>query len=224
MNVIGDIAGRFDELMLLLDKMPKSDFTVYVGDLNDRGPKSKEVIEHVMNSPESYCAQSNHGDMMVDFYDGIKRYSSEDFLKNGGTATLKSYDCGLHNGDIRAMVKEFRSKVPESHINWLRDLPYYYENGKVFVSHAAKDPTRSLDSVCTNYIESIYYNILWNRGEPGKMDGKLQIMGHNSHWSLKRFGVYNNPYAMCIDGSKDNMLTGLHVPTLTIYQQEYLSE
>lgn len=221
MNIIGDIAGRYDELKLLLAKMPQEK-TIYVGDLNDRGPKSREVIEFVMNDPNAICLQSNHGDMMVDFYDGIKRYHIEDFLRNGGTATCASYDVGLHGGHLKAILAEFRNKVPQEHIEWLRNLPYYYEDDKLFVSHAAKNPVYPLEKVCDNSPESYYYNIIWNRGEPREIKGKLQVMGHNSHWSLKRFGTYNNPWAMCIDDSRHNNLTGLHVPTLTIYQQEYL--
>jgi hypothetical protein len=220
-NVIGDVAGRYDELMLLLKKMPKADLTVFVGDLNDRGSQSKEVIEYVMNAPNTLCLQSNHGDMMVDFHDGIKLYHVEDFLRNGGTATCASYDVGLHNGDLRKIITEFRDKVPKEHIEWLRNLPYYYEDEHLFISHAAKDPTKSLEKVCTNSPESYRYNIIWNRGGPREMKGKLQVMGHNSHWGLKRFGTYDNPWAMCIDGSRKDMLTGLHVPTLGIYQEEY---
>jgi len=32
-NIIGDIAGRYDELMLLIEKMPKADLIISVGDL-----------------------------------------------------------------------------------------------------------------------------------------------------------------------------------------------
>lgn len=222
MNIIGDIAGRYDELQLLLAKMPKVDKTIYVGDLNDRGPKSKEVIEYVKNDPNSLCLHSNHGDMMVDFYDGIKNYHAEDFIRNGGGATIKSYDVGLHNGDLRAIIKDFRNKVPQEHIEWLRNLPYFYEDDKLFVSHAAKNPVFSVEQISSNTPDSMDYNLLWNRGQPREIPGKLQVMGHNSHWGLKRFGTYDNPWAMCIDGSRGNALTGLHVPTLTIYQQEYL--
>ena len=66
-NIIGDIAGRFDELMLLLAKMPEADKVILVGDMVDRGPKSKEVIEWAMNNPNVIAIKGNHEDMMVDF-------------------------------------------------------------------------------------------------------------------------------------------------------------
>lgn len=220
-NVIADVAGRYDELKLLLAKMPKADLTVFVGDLNDRGSQSKEVIDYVMNAPNTLCLQSNHGDMMVDFYDGVKRYHVEDFLRNGGTSTCASYDVGLHNGDLRAIVKEFRAKVPKAHIDFLRDCPYYYEDDNLFISHAAKNPNFSLEDVCTNTPESYRYNIIWNRDKPREIEGKLQVMGHNSQFGLRRWGTYSSPYAMCIDGSAKKVLTGLHCPTLGIFQQDY---
>ena len=50
-NIIGDIAGRFDELMLLLAKMPESDKVILLGDMVDRGSQSKQVIEWAMTNP-----------------------------------------------------------------------------------------------------------------------------------------------------------------------------
>lgn len=44
-NIIADVAGRFDELMELLGKMPAASLTLGVGDLVDRGPKSRQVID-----------------------------------------------------------------------------------------------------------------------------------------------------------------------------------
>jgi len=224
MNIIADVAGRYDELMLLLNQMPKSDLTIYVGDLNDRGPKSKQVIEYVMSEPNSICLNSNHGDMFVDFYEGIHRYYRDDFLRNGGITTLKSYGCGLQDGDLQKIVDEVQDNVPKKHIDWLKNLPYYYENDNVFISHAAKNPTFPLDSLCVNDPKSIYYNLLWNRGEPGKIEGKLQIMGHNSHWGIKKFGNPDKPWAICIDGSRKNRLTGLHLTDLSLYHQDYLKD
>ena len=69
-NIIGDIAGRYDELMLLLAKMPEADLIVSVGDMVDRGPKSKEVIEFFMTNPKAYAIYGNHESMMYEHLTG----------------------------------------------------------------------------------------------------------------------------------------------------------
>jgi Calcineurin-like phosphoesterase len=68
--IIGDIHGCFDELLALEDaarelasKEGASAFFVSVGDLVDRGPKVREVVEHVMNGVVSgthACVGGNH--------------------------------------------------------------------------------------------------------------------------------------------------------------------
>src|ERR1035437_4526340 len=96
MNIIADVGGQFKALKKLLSIMPKG-LTVLVGDLNDRGPMSKQVIELAMSSPDIITLQSNHGDMFVDFVltqtdpDYSPRYIFEAFYKQGGLETLISY-------------------------------------------------------------------------------------------------------------------------------------
>ena len=50
MNIIGDIAGEFDALIELVKRMPDEDILL-VGDLVDRGPKSLQVIEWAIDTP-----------------------------------------------------------------------------------------------------------------------------------------------------------------------------
>ncbi|MHA2279526.1 MAG: RNA ligase [Promethearchaeota archaeon] len=60
--VVGDIHGCFDEFMELLNQcgwMP-SNFVISVGDLMDRGPKSREVVEWFLDRPNTYIVEGNH--------------------------------------------------------------------------------------------------------------------------------------------------------------------
>jgi len=228
MNIICDVAGRFDELMRLVKKMPDEEF-LFVGDLNDRGPQSKEVIEWVMKNGK--CLQSNHGDMFVDFYERVVegkkgRYGGDLFLWNGGGPTLKSYGIGEENfeGPIlsNTMKEEMEKKIPKEHIEYLKNLPYYHKSKGLFASHAAKAVKRKLKDVCHNRMDSFSPdNIIWNRGLPGPMEDRIQILGHNSHWGLKYFGTMDKPWAICIDTTRTDTLTGINFPTLDIYQEEY---
>ena len=61
--VIGDIHGCFDELIELLElikqdaaqQSSRPKHVVFLGDLMDRGPKSKEVIEHLLSYKPNFA-------------------------------------------------------------------------------------------------------------------------------------------------------------------------
>ena len=72
--IIGDVHGEFDSLRLLTDKLPKDSNLIFVGDLVDRGKKSKEVVEFV-KSNNYLCVLGNHEKMMIDY----------------GTSVIKNY-------------------------------------------------------------------------------------------------------------------------------------
>lgn len=83
-DIIGDVHGCFDELKELLEKLgytiefdsaahaymvtpPTNHKAVFVGDLVDRGPKSPEVLQLVMDMVEAkqaYCVSGNHDDKL----------------------------------------------------------------------------------------------------------------------------------------------------------------
>jgi len=70
-DIIGDVHGCFDELIELLDKLgyqrgndhPQGRKAVFLGDLVDRGPKTPEVLRHVMDmvaAGTAICVPGNH--------------------------------------------------------------------------------------------------------------------------------------------------------------------
>jgi hypothetical protein len=92
-------------------------------------------------------------------------------------------------------------------------------------------------------------SIIWNRVVPRKahkdLGGRINIFGHNSLEKIKIYSpkypqgikidtseelqshVYdpdpeNQVYAICIDTCRAKKLTGIHLPTMTIYEQEYI--
>lgn len=150
-NIIGDIAGRFDELMLLLPRMPKADKIILVGDLIDRGPKSREVIEWAMNNSEVITIKGNHEHMMVDCYLNTGIYAPRIWEENGGDKTQESYD----------------QYIPESHIYWMKDLPIFFEDEGLYVSHAPWDGSFQLGKFKPEKEE----HLIWNRNPPKDRKG-----------------------------------------------------
>src|ERR1035437_3790153 len=116
-NIISDIAGRYNELQKLISIMPPAEKIILVGDLMDRGPDSKKVIEWAMTTPNVITLKGNHEAMMVEAAEG----NTMDHLYNGGKATLESYGA-THPWDY-----------PEKHINWIRQLPLSFQDEGLFI-------------------------------------------------------------------------------------------
>lgn len=204
LNIIADIAGRYNELMKLLAVMPKADKIVLVGDLVDRGPDSKKVVQWAMKGEHEgtpvITLKGNHEDMMVaSFHDAYPI----DHVRNGGGATLKSYGV------------QFPSDYPESHIKWMNELPIFFkdEESKLFVSHAPwigdKLPDDQKGPLGWEHM------VIWNRNPPQEIEGWFQVFGHNHR--KEKF----DDYAICIDNCAQNVLTGLHWPTKALYEVPY---
>lgn len=160
-NIFGDIAGNFKTFEALLKKMPEGR-VITLGDVNDRGPRSKEMIQWLMEN-KSESLMGNHEHMFVDFYDyivsGKKFYQKNIWLDegNGGQDTLKSYGVTIDGiEEVKFIDKKDRSKwmqafeiseknkdqikalIPKKHIDWLRERPYFIEVDNLLLTHAPK--------------------------------------------------------------------------------------
>lgn len=141
MIVIGDVHGEFDSLMKLLDILPQTDNLCFVGDLIDRGPKSKDVVDFVFKNDHS-CVMGNHEDLATG-----NDWST--WAINGALQTLKSYSPEKSDYDV------FRE---HEHFDWLCNLPLFCEwtrddGQKFIISH----------SFAYNGMETMTDEILWAR-------------------------------------------------------------
>ena len=192
--IIGDVAGQFDALQELVEG---HDDIILVGDLVDRGPKSKEVVEWAMQTKRVNAVYGNHEDMLIDFYEDTYNYDPTIWLNNGGYATLVSYGLEVTESYLRdtgILRRCTRELIPKEQIEFLKSLPNRIEFEDVIITHAPKpedNPSRR--------------DWIWNREDPIPGD-TWQIFGHNSHW-----GVVFDEEGMwaCIDGSASEKLTGL---------------
>lgn len=207
--VIADIAGEYKTFLALLDKMPKG-YILSVGDVNDRGSQSKEVIEWFMKAEKEGTGESllgNHETFIWDTYESSPfHYSPGVWQMNGGNATLKS----------------FGGTIPREVIEWIKTLKtekvLIIEDKTYLISHAFKIQRGEEEE---DLIEP--FDVVWNRRQPEPFDEyDVQIAGHNSQFGLKYWVLPNKKQAICIDTSASKKLTGIHLPTMKIYQQEYL--
>lgn len=205
MNIIGDVAGNYETLMALVAKMPK-DTVVSVGDMVDRGPKSKQVLEWFKENGKAIIG--NHEHMLIDAYDGTRKYESGIWLTNGGVRTLTSF--GLAPNEIH--------KMPEDIINWLKSLPYYIETDDFYITHAAL-PTQTPERSLVN--DEYKLDMVWNRFKPLRCK-KYNIFGHNHVENVTTYRDAAGEFAVCIDTDWSGVLTGIHIPSMEVFTQEYI--
>ncbi|HEV7318666.1 MAG TPA: metallophosphoesterase family protein [Ensifer sp.] len=132
---VGDVHGCLDQLRALLDEIEayaSSGRVIFLGDLIDRGPDSRGVVELIMAGPTRagwtwLTLKGNHEVMLWGASSGDS--DVDWWLMNGGQETLVSY-----NGT-----------VPGRHLKWMRDLPsILVEQYRIFV-HAGVDETLPLE-------------------------------------------------------------------------------
>jgi len=187
---IGDIHGRADLLQrihdIILDDAAEANSNVelsviYLGDYVDRGMRSREVMDLLINNPlpglKAVHLRGNHDQKMLNFLDNPQRGAS--WLNVGGGATVYSYGIRVPR-DILATKRlahirdELRQRLPDSHIRFLKGLKSSLMVGDYFFTHAGIDPGRVLDSQKTE-------DMVWGHEKFLGSDaayGKIIVHGH----------------------------------------------
>lgn len=147
---ISDIHGEYEKLVSVLDKVcpNKNDTIVFMGDYIDRGSKSREVVDKIIDM-QNYCncvyLIGSHEYAML--HAKIDDYYNYLFWNYGGDATAKSYG----NFD----------NIMNIHGEFFQSLKPYYLTDKYLFIHAGLRTGVSLeDQDLTDmvYIRSEFYN------------------------------------------------------------------
>lgn len=154
---IGDVHGRVDLLDRLLGKIDadseargKADcWTIFLGDLINRGPDSRAVLERGMALARSKRAciflLGNHEEMLLRLWRGESRVAGG-FLNFGGDKTLISYGLGeaeaaaLSHKSVEEIVQIVRRLIPEVHIRFLERFGNLCRFGDYVFVHAGVRP------------------------------------------------------------------------------------
>jgi serine/threonine protein phosphatase 1 len=224
--ILTDIHGMWHTLQALLAKVTASigpDYDIYLlGDLVDRGPRSKEVVEWAMQN-KIPCVTGNHEDLLLAYSEhgnqGYKakctrEYDYNVWLDNGGDVALDSWD----------------GTVPKDVLDWIAALPPYIildqgaGNRKLFLSHTGY----GLDADKKNWLRTLWGRYPTNgdfvyeegTGE-AKDDGFYRIFGHTP----ARKPVITDTYAMIDTGAAytnrgHGVMTAMVWPSKEIIQQE----
>lgn len=251
MYIIGDVHGCFDTLQGLLSQLPdwETKRVAFVGDLIDRGPKSRQVVEFVKSLVEkgiADCVKGNHEDMMVDY--GSNGYNAM-WIGNGGQQCLDSY---FEKPDITHPSRDpesdeyvpglylkgiFNQEVFNQHCDWMDLLPVYLEypelkrDGRYLVvshSHATVVWDEVLKGDEANW-DIVHNAMLW--GRPRKFKRRHQehniynIIGHTPREKARVRSFYTNVDSGCfwkkeMRLNKYGHLTAIDFPSMTLYTQD----
>jgi len=193
---IGDVHGELDKLeavhrLIRADRVRMRDAVapaVHVGDLCDRGPDTKGVLDFLLAGRDRgepwVVLKGNHEAMMSDFLDGGPG-SAWLIPQNGGPATLASYGvAGLGVVQHDALREAARARIPERHRDFLRALPASFRQGDLYVCHAGIRPGVPLDAQREQ-------DLLWIR-DPFLMStadhGPLIVHGHTPVDAVTHYG------------------------------------
>ena len=196
--IIGDVHGEFDMLMALVDKLPKDAKLIFVGDLLNRGAKSREVIEFVRNHAFG-VVQGNHETYILDngnfFLESIEEYrkdKSKNFWSRlNGTEVLRSYgllteeiDDEVYLVDNPIMIEKLKDDL-----EWIDSLPCYLELGRfegydlpIVVTHGSTGEYWHLKDENLKEFRAISQS---NRNPPSENSPIFNIYGHVIHSEVK---------------------------------------
>jgi len=230
MIIVGDVHGCLKTLKALLAKAPADD-VCFVGDLIDRGPKSVETVQYVMDNGWATCL-GNHEHMFLHWLGIEGRFG--DRVPPVDRYDYRQKDIWQQNGGDPTW------EFTQAQIDWIAAMPLYLEypdlktaKGRhLFVSHAAIMPSPpkylpySHDASLANAIspnKPMADRIFWYRGRPEKDPTRFYVFGHTPEVRPSVFERYAMIDTGCVyykRSKKLKMLTALQFPSMQLFSQE----
>jgi serine/threonine protein phosphatase 1 len=188
--VISDIHGNNELFRRTLKAvgLKKVDKLIVLGDLIDRGPDSKGVLDTIIllleNGFDVECLVGNHEQMFLDAY--LNTNNLNKWLFNGGDKTLLSF------------LTNSIEKIPSKYLNLIKGFKYFIEEDSFILVHAAlnmtiENPFTDKDALLWERNATKYLNEKWL--------GKRQLIhGHNPESSFEiSDAIEKNKCVICID-------------------------
>ena len=225
--ILGDIHGCSNALQRLLDALPDDIEQIYsVGDLVDRGPDSKGVVQLCMDN-NIKAVRGNHEDMFLDFLDGSEEYDEGIFEMNGGDKTIRSY--GGESYEVPDMYGSYyissECTIPDDHREYLESMPIFIETDDFILSHAGIHPMRATGDFGVgkwdDESDKSNMDLMWNRDALAVMD-KIQVVGHTPAREVQYVKRLDELAAINIDTAcgkiESAKLTAIIMPSREIIQ------
>ncbi len=205
---IGDIHGRLDLLDQLLSaverdaerRSARKTLLVFLGDLIDRGPDSRGVVERLRTYRhprlQSYVLAGNHEEVLLRVLAGERGILSG-WLKFGGAECLKSYGidpaslAGRPEADALGAIKQ---AIPEAHSTFIAGLADTLRFGDYLFVHAGIRPQLDLALQSQSDLRWIRSPFLEHEGD----HGFVVVHGHSISAAVEersnRIGIDTGAY------------------------------
>ena len=198
---IGDIHGHLDKLEEAITNIDrdggKDAHVIFLGDLVDRGPDSKAVIDFAMNG----LAQGRNWTVLTGNHDRMFRYFLEPsprvdmrlrpelfwlHERLGGMDTLASYGLEFSpEARLSEIHAAARAAVPQTHADFLSSLPYYALHGELLFVHAGIKPGVALEDQSND-------DLCWIRDEFLSFEAKHPWLVVHGHTPIERPTHFGN--------------------------------
>ena len=215
--VIGDIHGHFDAFEALLERITSvygdPEHLVLLGDLVDRGPDSRAVVERVRGMHSAGRATvllGNHDEMMLhnlllnrpelaagaglpeeavrELTAGLAHAPQQTlrlWMMNGGYTTIRSY------GGDPWMPSTWN--IPEAHLAFLLQCPLAWDGGAYYASHARAGKGALEAGIAAGaspwaVSEPLRHELLWSRETPADQPALPHYSGHTPQEQVQREG------------------------------------
>lgn len=208
---VGDIHGRAD----LLEKMHKligedaakapetRKCIIYLGDYIDRGLRSKDVIDILLQGPpfkgcETIHLKGNHEAAWLGFLD--EPATGHAWRQFGGAATIASYGVQAGAGvpkdhELQEVRDQLFARMPPAHLAFLEMLETVWVEADYLFVHAGIRPGVPIE-------KQEERDLLWIREdftESSADHGKIIVHGHSLSWEPETFenriGIDTGAYA-----------------------------
>jgi serine/threonine protein phosphatase 1 len=212
--VIPDIHGCARTLAALLFdvlKLTVQDKVYFLGDYVDRGPRSKEVLDQIINLQQKgftlHLLRGNHEEMLLRACGSIEYYRV--WIMNGGKETLASFSI------------EDPCEVPSEYRTLCATLPCYMDLHDCILVHAG------LNNAVPDPFSDVEY-MLWSRaGAPSQQNlGQKRIISGHTPVSRERIkqSIMTNHILLdngCVYKNEPLLgtLAALELDTLSLYFQ-----
>jgi serine/threonine protein phosphatase 1 len=224
--VVGDVHGRLDLLEQLLGlieadvqrKPARKSLLVFLGDLIDRGPDSRGVIERLRtyrhDRLKPYFLAGNHEEVLLRLLAGERGILSS-WLKYGGAECLQSYGLDpMALGDLgeRAALDQIKRVIPAEHGRFISGFADTLSFGDYLFVHAGVRPRVNLSLQSQSDLRWIRSPFL----EDDSDHGMIVVHGHTISPAVEerpnRIGIDTGAYrtgvltALVLEGAERRIL------------------
>jgi len=223
---VGDIHGRFDLLLELMDKIERDDaerseaktHVVFLGDLIDRGASSAQVVDYLLHcrtgSAIFHFIAGNHEEALLDSVRGPK-IGLEGWLAYGGRETLISY--GVSVGAIATggilLDSEIQTAIPAEHVDFIAGFNDSVQIGDYLFVHAGIRPCVPLDQQSSHDMHWIRQEFLSDESDHGVVVVHGHTISEKPEFLANRIGIDTGAYrtgvltALGLEGSEQWLLS-----------------